>query len=45
MTITPATHEPGTATSVPGLPPGFTETFTSLRVDTGSVRLLPRNRA
>lgn len=39
MTITPATHEAGTATSVPGLPPGFTETFTSLRVDTGSVRL------
>lgn len=36
---TPTPGGPGSASGVPGLPPGFTETFTSRFVDTGDLRL------
>ena len=34
-----ATHDPGSVTGVPALPTGFTDSFTSLLVDTGPVRI------
>jgi pimeloyl-ACP methyl ester carboxylesterase len=38
-TETPTPGGPGSASGAPGLPPGFSETFTSRSIDTGSVLL------
>jgi pimeloyl-ACP methyl ester carboxylesterase len=39
MSMITTTDDAGSVTAVPGLPTGFTDTFTSLRVDTGPTRL------